>query len=219
MLVVCQPRIATVRSTGFMSIVSHVYTQFEKPRGLLGRLAGSIMANRPSNIERNDWALSLLEITPTDRVLEIGFGPGIAAAKAAAQAKEVVGIDHSPLMVEAATRRNRDLVNSGKLKLVLGSVTDVDQRCGLFEKIYSVNVVQFWKDPVETFARLRGLLKSGGLLLTAYMPRHVGANDQDATAKGREIEGWLRQAGFSQIVAETKQMKPVSVVAVIARGD
>jgi SAM-dependent methyltransferase len=92
-----------------MSIIHYVYSQFGEPRGTLGRLAGYIMANRPSNIERNDWALSLLEIKPADRILEIGFGPGIAAGKAAAQASEVVGIDRSALMVHQAARRNKEL--------------------------------------------------------------------------------------------------------------
>jgi len=69
-----------------MGIATTIYSQFGEPRGVLGRVAGYIMANRPSNIERNDWALSLLEIGAADRILEIGFGPGIAAGKAAVQA-------------------------------------------------------------------------------------------------------------------------------------
>jgi hypothetical protein len=36
------------------------------------------MAHRPSNAQRNRWVVSLLDVQPTDRVLEIGFGPGIA---------------------------------------------------------------------------------------------------------------------------------------------
>ena len=32
-----------------------------------------IMAKRPSNIERSDWGIDLLDIQPTDNVLEIGF--------------------------------------------------------------------------------------------------------------------------------------------------
>jgi hypothetical protein len=66
-----------------MSILTYVYSQFGRPRGILGRVAGYVMANRPSNIERNDWVLSLLDIRASDRILEIGFGPGIAASKAA----------------------------------------------------------------------------------------------------------------------------------------
>ena len=201
-----------------MNIIRYVYSQFGQPRGILGRLAGYIMATRPSNIERNDWALSLLQIKPSDRILEIGFGPGIALGKAAAQAAEVVGIDHSALMVHEA-RHNRELMEKGKIKLLLRSGDTLGDDLGKFDKIYSVNVVQFWKDPVLVLRKLRSMLKQGGVMLTAYMPRHWGAKDEDALAKSEQIAGWLREAGFSRVRTETKRMKPVAVVAVVASVD
>lgn len=203
-----------------MSIASYIYSQFGKPRGALGHVAGYIMGHRPSNLERNDWALSLLEIKPSDRILEVGFGPGIAAAKAAAKAPEVVGIDCSVLMVRQASRRYKELIESGKLKLMLGSVETLTPEIGLFDKIYSVNVVHFWKEPMAVFSRLRFLLKPGGVLLTVYMPRHSGAKDEDAVRKGREIEKWLREAGgFGQIRTQSRMMKPVAVVALLASAN
>ena len=199
-----------------MGITTYIYSQFGRPRGLLGRLAGYIMAHRPSNLERSDWALSLLGIGPADRVLEIGFGPGVAAGKAAAQAAEVVGVDRSALMVHQARERNKELIGKGKLKLVLGSANALDTDLGTFDKIYSVNVVLFWQEPVLVYRKLRTMLRPGGVILTAYMPRNRGATNEDAFAKGKQIEGWLREAGFVQIDTQTKMMKPVAVVAVVA---
>jgi hypothetical protein len=60
-----------------MGLVTIAHRQFRRPTGLLGRLAGWIMANRPSNIERNRWTVDLLNVQPSDHVLEIGFGPGL----------------------------------------------------------------------------------------------------------------------------------------------
>jgi ubiquinone/menaquinone biosynthesis C-methylase UbiE len=56
-----------------------------------------MFAHRPSNRQRNVWAVSLLDVQPTDRVLEVGFGPGVAIAEFAARATRghVFGIDHS----------------------------------------------------------------------------------------------------------------------------
>jgi protein-L-isoaspartate O-methyltransferase len=99
-----------------MSLVTFVYSQFGRPRGVLGYVTDYMMARRPSKIERNDWALSLLASKPADRILEIGFGPGIASGKAAAKAPEVVGLDRAALMVRQATRRNKALIENGKLK-------------------------------------------------------------------------------------------------------
>src|SRR5215470_2178402 len=53
-------------------------SQFRQPRGFAGWLAGWEMALRSSNRQRNVWAVGLLGGEPTDRVLDIGFGPGIA---------------------------------------------------------------------------------------------------------------------------------------------
>ena len=53
-----------------------ILSQFGHPRGLLGRLVGTVMAYE--NRERNQWAASLLDAQPSDRILEIGFGPGLA---------------------------------------------------------------------------------------------------------------------------------------------
>ena len=199
-----------------MSVLSFVYSQFGRPRGVIGYVADYMMAHRSSNLERNDWALSLLAIKPTDRILEIGFGPGIAIGKSAAQAGQVVGIDHSALMLRQATWRNRELIAQGKLTLMPGSAEELTPELGLFDKIYSMNVVLFWREPVSVFRRLRNLLKPGGVLLTGYMPRQPGARHEDAVQKGTEIERWLREAGFGVLTTHTKKMKPVTVVAVQA---
>jgi SAM-dependent methyltransferase len=118
-----------------VSALSYIYSQFGSPHGALGYVADYVMAHRPSNLERNDWALSLLAIQPTDRVLEIGFGPGITAGKAAANARQVVGVDRSALMLGQARRRNKELIEKGKLTLMLGAVESLTPEFGLFDNI------------------------------------------------------------------------------------
>jgi cyclopropane fatty-acyl-phospholipid synthase-like methyltransferase len=39
-----------------------------------------MMGRRSSNVRRNRWAVDLLAVEPTDRVLELGCGPGMAIA-------------------------------------------------------------------------------------------------------------------------------------------
>src|SRR5215472_14995556 len=57
-----------------LAIMSH----FRQPRGFAGWLVGWEMALRSSNRRRNVWAVGLLGVEPTDHVLKVGFGPGIA---------------------------------------------------------------------------------------------------------------------------------------------
>ncbi len=65
------------------------------------------MSSRLSNVGRSRWAAQLLDVQPTDRVLELGCGPGVALATLAAHATQglVVGVDHSQVMIGQARRR------------------------------------------------------------------------------------------------------------------
>jgi ubiquinone/menaquinone biosynthesis C-methylase UbiE len=96
---------------------------FRRPSGLAGRLVGFVMASRSSNRERNHRAIDLLQIRDGDRVLEIGFGPGLAIEMAArlAGSGNVVGVDHSEIMLRQASRRNRAAIAAGRVELHLAS--------------------------------------------------------------------------------------------------
>src|SRR5262249_62002579 len=79
---------------------------FGRPQGVLGKLGGVIMARTNRAIAAR--AVELLNIQPSDRVLEGGFGPGVGIQLLAEKvtAGQGVGIDCSEEMVEPATGRN-----------------------------------------------------------------------------------------------------------------
>src|ERR671911_284188 len=101
-----------------------VRAQFGRPTGLWGHGAGLLMAHRSSNRRRNAWAASLLDVRPDDRVLEIGFGPGLAIRELARLATEgyVCGIDHSELMLRRARGLNAEGLRRGVVDLRLRSL-------------------------------------------------------------------------------------------------
>jgi ubiquinone/menaquinone biosynthesis C-methylase UbiE len=175
------------------------------------------MACTPSNHERIRWTLSLLDVQPGDRLLEIGFGPGFAIKLASELAPEgfVAGIDHSEVMVRQAQKRNASAIREGRVDLRHGSVSNPPTYDAPFDKIFSINSIQFWENPVGGLNRLRGLLKSGGQIAITFQPRHSGATDEDAERVGKEIVANLTRAGFSQIRLERRKMKPVSSVCVL----
>jgi hypothetical protein len=76
-------------------MMKSIVAQFGHPSGLIGHLVGRLMARK--NRERIAWAVDLLAVQPTDQVLEVGFGPGVAIEQVAklAPAGFVAGIDHS----------------------------------------------------------------------------------------------------------------------------
>jgi SAM-dependent methyltransferase len=57
---------------------------------------------------------------PTDRIIELGCGPGLAIAALATRAIRgpVVGVDHSQVMIGQARRRNRAAIRAGRVRLI-----------------------------------------------------------------------------------------------------
>ncbi len=140
-----------------MSLLKKLIKQFGKPSGYLGNIAGFIMANRSSNIERSEWGISLLNIQPSDYVLEIGFGPGVAIKKMSDLVTNgiIYGIDHSELMVKKASDRNKKAILSGKVKLISASVSEFPAFDQAIDKVIDVNTFQFWEDPVNSLKEVK----------------------------------------------------------------
>jgi SAM-dependent methyltransferase len=198
---------------------SAVVRQFGKPSGLLGAIAGLVMRVRPSNRERGQRTLDLLDIRPEDRVLEVGFGPGLAIERAAALASrgKVVGIDHSKLMLRQAARRNARAIDAGRVELLLGSAERLPAFPMRFDKAFAINVYMFWGDPGAVLRGLRGALKPGGALALTLQPRSRGATDADARTVGERMAASLREAGFEEVRTEILEMAPVNAACVLGR--
>jgi SAM-dependent methyltransferase len=196
-----------------------IVSQFMHPRGLLGRLAGWEMALRPSNRKRNAWAVSLMDVQPSHRVLEIGFGPGIAVREIARRATcgQVVGIDRSAVMCAQAARRNAAAIRAGRVSLTVASIDDPPAFDRPFDRILAVNNMGFWSEPALRLKELAGLLRGGGLIAIVSQPRCPGATADTTAAAASQIVGVLKAAGFAAISVETLTLKP-PVACVIGRA-
>ena len=201
-------------------VLRGVVRQFGHPRGLPGHVVGGVMAQRSSNRRRNLWAVSLLDVQAADRVLEVGFGPGVAINELARLAHHgaVYGIDHSDVMVRQASRRNRAAVRSGLVDLRLGSVDDLPAFAEPLDKIVAVNSLGFWPEPRERLKELRGLLRPDGQIAIASQPRCPGATRETSERAACEIKALLEEAGFSQTRVETLDLNP-PVVCVLGTND
>jgi SAM-dependent methyltransferase len=194
-----------------------VIHQFHRPTGLAGQAAGWVMATRGSNRKRNRWAVDLLDVRPDDRVLEIGFGPGVAIAELARRAPRglVCGIDHSEVMVRQATRRNAAAVGAGRVDLRLGSVARLPDDVEPFDKVLAVNNAMMWDDPAQRLRDLRALMRPGGRIAIALQPRGPGTSGETADRAAVEISEQLTTAGFSDLGVETLDLQPTKAVCVL----
>jgi ubiquinone/menaquinone biosynthesis C-methylase UbiE len=198
-------------------LITAVVRQFGHPSGIGGHLAGWVMAHRSSNKQRNHWVVDLLDVAPTDRVLEIGFGPGLAIAELSRRATrgKVYGIDHSVVMLRRATKRNSAVIRAERVKLVQAPVERLPAFDEPLDAILAVNSLGFWPEPVQQLRAIRGLLRPGGRLAIATQPRCPGATRETSAQAALEIENLLREAGFCEPRVETLHLKP-PVVCVLA---
>jgi SAM-dependent methyltransferase len=196
-----------------------VIGQAHHPRGAAGRITAWEMALRPSNRQRNRWVAGLLEVRPTDRVLEVGSGPGVAiAALVRAGAGHVYGVDHSAVMVRRAARRNAAAIRAGRVTLVRAPVERLpDVLDGPFDAVLAVNSLAFWPAPVDRLAELRRRLAPGGRIAIATQPRSPGATADTSRAAARRIEGLLADAGFTHLSTRMLPLNP-PVACVLAAG-
>lgn len=201
-----------------MSFRSRLVSQFKRPNGALGLVAGFIMTWRPSNRKRIRWTIGLLALRKTDRVLEVGFGPGLGLKWAARRVKSgaLFGVDHSATMTARAERRNSGAVKRGKLHLFNGTIDDLPPEVTGLDKIYSINVVQFLDDQTEAFKALGARLAPGGLIAMTFMPRNKGASGGDAETMAAKVEAAMRAAGFANV--ETKWLPTEPVPAICTLG-
>jgi SAM-dependent methyltransferase len=212
-------RTSTIRAAR-RAVFATIARQFGHPRGAAGSVAGWVMAHRSSNRRRNIWVVSLLEVRPADRILEIGFGPGLAIAELSRRVGgtgHVHGIDRSEVMLRQATRRNAAAIRAGRVTLTRASVDrlppDLD---GPFDAIVVVNSLGFWPEPTERLPELRRRLRPGGLIAIASQPRCPGATASTSRNAAREIRELLQAAGFTQVRTETLDLDP-PVICVLAR--
>jgi ubiquinone/menaquinone biosynthesis C-methylase UbiE len=151
-----------------MSLDHLLMRMFGRPQGLLGRLGGRIMACTKNTFTRR--VIGLLEIQPDDRVLEAGFGPGVAIRRLAAltPAVFIAGIDSSREMADQAAARNAKTIAEGRVDLRVGSVERLPFEDNSFDKIFSINSLQVWPDAVAGLSEIRRVMKAGAKLALGF---------------------------------------------------
>jgi ubiquinone/menaquinone biosynthesis C-methylase UbiE len=143
--------------------------QLSRPAGPFARLMGRLM-NR-HNARMNAFAVQLLELDPSDRVLEIGFGGGVTLPSLIDGASFVGGVDLSKEMVEWAKANFAEAVNAGRADFREGTVEAIPFETGSFRKACTVNTVYFWNSLDAGFAEIRRVLAPGGRVVVGFLPK------------------------------------------------
>ena len=156
-----------------------LWQAFGVPAGLLGRIGGRVMAGRRQRAIAEHVA-ELLQVQREDKVLEIGFGPGVGIQCLSERIRGeglIVGIDPSDVMMQMAKARNAGAIEKGTVKLLSGTVEHIPWESEFFDKAYAMNSFHLWPDKAAGLSEVRRVLKPGGRLCGLSFYGAGGAGD------------------------------------------
>ncbi len=154
-----------------------------------------------------EYRQRLLEKVPEkSEVLEIGIGTGGLLAELAARASKVIGVDHSPAMLDEA-RRRLSAADLGNIELRLGEIAHLPLPDNSVDCVVANMVLHHAADPVAVLQEVWRVLKPGGTVVLADLARHEQEwvreqlADQWLGFEEDELRGWLAP-GFGSITVE-----------------
>lgn len=156
-------------------------------------------------------------------LLEVGVGTGSLLLELAAGGRRVIGVDHSPAMLEEA-RRRVEAAGLERVELRLGEMTHLPLPNGSVECVVANMVLHHAADPPAVLREIGRVLAPGGLLLVADLARHEREwvreqlADQWLGFEEDELIGWLRTAGFEEVDVELVAPSAGREGVLLARG-
>lgn len=150
--------------------------------------------------------LELMNLAPTDVVLDVGCGGGWLVREIASRVPrgQVVGMDVSDEMIARARSSSAGACNA---EFAVGAVDAIPRESNSFDKVISVESSYYWPDPAKGIREIFRVLRSGGsawILINYYrdnpycrqwakllaIPTHLLSADEWA--------GLFRAAGFAR---------------------
>jgi len=174
-----------------------IAAQFKKPSGLFGMFSSNIMIK--GNKINYEKLIRDLDLQPGDKLLEIGYGPGVGInmiAKACTSCT-IHGIDFSKLMYRKARKYNKQYLDNNAMLLQYGDFLKTAVVSNEYDKIFCLNVVYFWNELQEPFRKVLSLLKAGGAF-------HIYMANRDALKKAPDTV--FNKYSIEQVVEALKSV-------------
>lgn len=158
----------------------------------------------------NRTLVDLAGLAATDRVLDIGCGPGAAVRMAAEIVGESVGVDRAQPMVDIARRRSRGLDN---VRFEVGAAETLPFPDGAFTVVWAVHSFHHWENRGAGLAEVARVLAEGGrlLILEEDGKKHGLNGTQAATVKAD-----MEELGFREV--ESEKVEGVLLISGSARA-
>lgn len=167
--------------------------------------------------ERLLWALEILSIEPSDRLLELGCGQGAIVAPICKRlvTGTITAVDQSEKAIQIALRNNAELVSAGKASFLVSEIRRLDLTGNRFDKIFAFNVNQFWMDAKHELEAIKDLMTADGTLYIFNQPPAEGKIERIAERTSQN----LIDAGYRIKQVVEGDLKPVPGICVIAERE
>lgn len=184
-----------------------IANQLNRPTGVFSNLTALVWNRR--NAALNDTVFNLLSLTPSDRVLEIGFGGGYLLNRMA----EVVtngllsGVDRSQVMVAKAKKHFLKEIRSGGFEVRCAEAENLPYPSGYFTKVCSVNSIFYWQDIQAGLREIHRVLMYAGQLVLCFtsktslekkeFARHISLMEAEA------LDQMMKKIGFNETLTSS----------------
>jgi SAM-dependent methyltransferase len=178
--------------------------QVAVPHGIGGRLMAWIM---PMAHDRfYGPAAELLELGPTDHLVEVACGSGAFISRHAGDIDRVAGIDLSPVQVDLARRRLGERIAAGTAEIVEGDAVALPWDDDSFTAAACIGSMEYIADPPAVLREMVRVLRPGGRVVVSW-----GADESDPKSVAEleslgiphppeeETRKALEEAGFSLV--------------------
>ena len=176
---------------------------------------------------------TLKYLTGEARVLEFACGTGIVTLQVAPHVAHLRAIDISDQMAARAAAK----VEAAGLENTLVTNTDLFDPCleeGSYDAVLAYNVLCYVENPQQVLARIRSLLKPGGVFLSAtdclgngitrerlrkFWKSHTGAMPYVAFYTMKTLEAEIARNGFTVLERENLFPAPPNLFVAARRED
>lgn len=128
--------------------------------------------------------LRLSRVQPSDRVLDIGCGPGFVTLLFAERAREIIGLDLTPAFLERARQRQQEL-GLKNVQFLEGDAEQMPFADGSFTLVISHKALHHFAHPHKILAEAHRVLGSHGRLLIGDT---ISSDDSAKNSAHNELE-------------------------------
>jgi len=126
--------------------------------------------------DRYRWASDIMDIAPTDRILEVGCGNGAMASLICERltSGHLVAVDRSATMIARAEADNRQHVANGRASFHTVPIDGFDAQPRSFDVAFAINVNVFWMEPTTELGVIGKALAPEATLFLFTQPPSTG---------------------------------------------